>query len=36
VCRLGINTLVTARGPKDLGPFCSELVTAFTPTGVLV
>ena len=36
VCRLGINTLVTARGPEDLGPFCGELIAAFTPTGVLV
>jgi protease I len=36
VCRLGVNTLVTARGPNDLGPFCRELITAFTPAGVLV
>jgi protease I len=36
VCRLGINTLVTGRGPQDLGPFCREMTEAFAPTGVLV
>ena len=36
VCRSGINTLVTSRGPEDLGAFCRELVAAFTPTAVLV
>jgi protease I len=36
VCRLGINTLVTSRGPDDLGAFCREMTTAFAPTGVLV
>jgi protease I len=36
VCRLGINTLVTSRGPDDLGAFCRELTTAFSPTDVLV
>jgi protease I len=36
VCRLGINTLVTGRGPEDLGPFCREMTAAFAPTGVLV
>ena len=36
VCRLGINTLVTSRGPEDLGAFCREFTTAFAPEGVLV
>src|SRR5271163_1484767 len=29
VCRLGINTLVTSRGPDDLGAFCREMTAAF-------
>ena len=36
VCRLGINTLVTSRGPEDLDVFCRELTAAFAPAGVLV
>jgi protease I len=36
VCRLGINTLVTSRGPDDLGVFCREMTAAFASTGVLV
>jgi protease I len=36
VCRLGINTLVTSRGPDDLGAFCREFTAAFSPTDVLV
>ncbi len=36
VCRLGINTLVTSRGPEDLGAFCRELTAAFAPAGLLV
>jgi protease I len=36
VCRLGINTLVTSRGPEDLAAFCREFTAAFAPEGVLV
>lgn len=35
VCRQGINTLVTSRGPGDLVPFCRNLVDVFTPERVL-
>ncbi len=34
VCRQGINTLLTVRGPGDLGAFCEKLVDVFTPAGV--
>jgi protease I len=36
VCRLGINTLVTSRGPEDLDAFCRELIVTFAPVGELV
>jgi protease I len=36
VCRQGINTLVTSRGPADLAPFCRSIVDVFTPAEVLV
>jgi protease I len=36
VCRLGINTLVTSRGPEDLGVFCRELTATFAPAAALV
>jgi protease I len=35
VCRQGINTIVTSRGPGDLGPFCRSLVNVFAPAEVL-
>jgi protease I len=35
VCRRGINTLVTGRGPEDLDAFCTALVAEFAPAGVL-
>lgn len=35
VCRQGINTVVTSRGPSDLGPFCHNLVDVFAPEGAL-
>jgi protease I len=36
VCRQGINTMVTSRGPGDLVPFCRHLVDVFATQGVLV
>jgi protease I len=36
VCRQGINTLVTSRGPGDLAPFCRSIVDVFTPAEALV
>ena len=33
VCRQGINTIVTSRGPGDLVPFCRSLVDVFAPAG---
>jgi protease I len=36
VCRQGINTMVTSRGPDDLDAFCREMTAAFVPTGALV
>ena len=35
VCRRGINTLVTGRGPEDLDAFCAALVAEFAPAEVL-
>lgn len=36
VCRQGINTMVTSRGPGDLVPFCRHLIDVLTPERVLV
>jgi protease I len=36
VCRNGINTLVTGRGPRELHPFCDAMVAAFAPAEALV
>ena len=36
VCRQGINTLVTSRGPGDLAPFCRKLVDVFGRQDALV
>jgi protease I len=36
VCRQGINTMVTSRGPGDLVPFCRNLVQIFGTQGALV
>ncbi len=36
VCRQGINTMVTSRGPGDLGPFCRNMINVFAPAEVLV
>jgi protease I len=36
VCRQGINTMVTSRGPGDLVPFCRNLVDVFATQGALV
>ena len=36
VCRQGINTMVTSRGPGDLVPFCRNLVDIFATQGALV
>lgn len=36
VCRQGINTMVTSRGPGDLAPFCRNLVDVFGRQGALV
>jgi hypothetical protein len=33
---LGINTLVTSRGPADLEAFCHEFTAEFAPAGLLV
>jgi protease I len=35
VCRRGINTLVTGRGPDDLDAFCGAFVAEFAPVEVL-
>ena len=34
VCRQGINTLLSGRGPEDLGLFCEKLVDVCAPAGV--
>jgi len=36
VCRQGINTMVTSRGPGDLVPFCRNLVDVFATQAALV
>jgi protease I len=36
VCRQGINTMVTSRGPGDLVPFCRNLVDVFGTQAALV
>ncbi len=36
VCRQGINTIITSRGPGDLAPFCRSLIDVFAPAEVLV
>lgn len=36
VCRQGINTMVTSRGPDDLAPFCRNLVDVFARQRALV
>ena len=36
VCRLGINTLVTSRGPDYLGAFCRDMTAASAPSDLLV
>lgn len=36
VCRQGINTLVTSRGPEDLRAFCRQFTAEIAPTEVFV
>lgn len=36
VCRQGINTMITSRGPGDLVPFCRNLVEIFATQDELV
>jgi protease I len=36
VCRQGINTIITSRGPGDLAPFCRSMINVFAPAEVLV